>query len=94
MPSEKRHGEEGWESLPYEKLVEELDTVVQSLESGELALEESLRAFEKGVKLAKAAERQLDQAEHRVEVLLREGKTEALPPLGAEEDDGDEDIPF
>lgn len=94
MVEKKRNEEESWESLPYEKLVEELDAVVQRLEEGELPLEESLRDFEKGVKLARAAEKQLDRAEHRVEVLLQEGKSEALPPLPESEDEGDEEIPF
>lgn len=87
----EKEKQESWENAPYEKLVEELDAVVQNLESGELPLEESLRAFEKGVRLAKAAEEQLDRAEHRVEVLLQEGKREALPALPSDEE---EDIPF
>lgn len=82
----------------YEKLIEELDGVVQRLEAGDLPLEESLRAFERGVRLAQAAERQLDRAEHRVEVLLQEGRRQQLEPMeqgtlpGGPDDD--EDIPF
>lgn len=88
----EKEKQESWESAPYERLVEELDVVVRDLESGQLSLEESLRAFEKGVRLAKAAEQQLDRAEHRVEVLLQEGRSETLPDLSTEGDD--EDIPF
>lgn len=91
----KERGEEiQWDSLPYEQLIEKLDEVVQRLESGELPLEESLLAFEKGVRIAQAAERQLDRAEHRVEVLLQEGKTEPLPAMATPKTDDEEDIPF
>jgi len=53
--------------------------------------EESLQAFETGMRIARAAERQLDRAERRVELLLQDGRTEPLPPRqGAD----DEDLPF
>jgi exodeoxyribonuclease VII small subunit len=65
---------------PYERIVEELDQVVQQLEAGELSLEDSLRAYERGVKLAAAAEARLEQAEQRVEVLQGD-RTVPLPPM-------------
>jgi exodeoxyribonuclease VII small subunit len=84
---------------PYERIVEELDQVVQQLEAGDLPLEESLRAFERGVQLAAAAEARLEKAEQRVEVLQGD-RTVPLPPMetgqnqrrGAATDD--EDAPF
>ena len=88
---EKERVEIDWDSMPYEKLVEKLDEVVQRLESGELSLEESLQAFETGMRIARAAERQLDRAEQRVELLLQDGKTEPLPPRSGPDD---EDVPF
>jgi len=88
---EKERVEIDWDSMPYEKLVEKLDEVVQRLESGELSLEESLQAFETGMRIARAAERQLDRAEQRVELLLLDGKTEPLPPRSGPDD---EDVPF
>lgn len=90
MSQQKQPSEETLEGLAYEKLIEELDGVVKILEGGELPLEESLRAFERGVRLAHEAERQLDRAEHRVELLLQGGKTQAfpqLPPGGGDESD-------
>lgn len=87
--------EGGQDELPYEKVIEELDQVVQRLEAGDLALEESLRIFERGVQLAQVAQKQLDAAEHRVEVLLQSGRSEAFAP--AEEAPAtfdDDDIPF
>ncbi|MDH5493002.1 MAG: exodeoxyribonuclease VII small subunit, partial [Myxococcales bacterium] len=52
---------------PFEEVLETLQTLVQRLEGGELALEESLRVFEEGVRLARLGTRQLDEAEQRVE---------------------------
>lgn len=67
------------DDLAYETLIDELDGVVRQLEASELTLEESLQAFERGVKLAKAAEGRLDQAEQRVEVLTQGDRTQPLP---------------
>lgn len=67
------------DDLAYERLVEDLDGVVRQLEAGELSLEDSLRAFERGVQLAQAAERRLDSAEARVEMLLQGDRVQPLP---------------
>ena len=48
-----------------------LDDIVERLESGELPLEEALRAFEEGVKLVRLLNQKLGEAERRVEVLSR-----------------------
>lgn len=79
MATEKRSSET-LADTPYERIVEELDQVVQQLEAGDLPLEESLRAFERGVQLAAAAEARLEQAEQRVEVLQGD-RTVPLPPM-------------
>ena len=76
MPGGERPGVD---ELAYEELVEQLDGVVRQLEAGELTLEESLRAFERGVVLAQAAERRLDGAEQRVEMLLQGDRVQPLP---------------
>lgn len=87
-------------SLPYEQLVEELEAVVKQLEAGDLPLEDSLRAFERGVLLSQAAEGRLDAAEHRVEVLLHGDRVGSLPtqesPVipGGTIPDEDDDVPF
>lgn len=56
----------------FEAALEALEAIVTRLESGTLGLEEALAAFEQGVRLARQCEARLDQAEQRVEVLLRE----------------------
>jgi len=53
-----------------ESLLDELDTVVDALEEGDLPLEEALERFERGVQLAKKSHRALDAMEQRVERLL------------------------
>ena len=60
----------------FETALEELELVVEQLETGELALEESLEAFEKGVGLVKYCSQKLDEVEKKVEVLIKdkEGK--------------------
>lgn len=55
----------------FEASLARLSEVVEKLESGELGLEESLALFEEGVGLARAAQARLDQAEKRVEELIR-----------------------
>lgn len=55
----------------FEDFLERLETIVKSLESQELDLEQSIQAFEEGVVLARACHRRLDDAERRVEVLRR-----------------------
>lgn len=54
----------------FEASAQRLSAIVQQLESGELPLEESLRLFEEGVRVARAAQARLDEAEKRVEELL------------------------
>lgn len=55
----------------FETSLKKLEEVVQKLESGSLSLEDSLKAFEEGVKHASLCSQKLDEAERRVEVLLK-----------------------
>jgi exodeoxyribonuclease VII small subunit len=68
--------------LSYEQAVAELEAVVARLEGGDLALEEALRLFERGVALARHCAAQLDAAERQVELLsLDEEGRPVLRPL-------------
>ena len=60
------------ESLSFEQILERLEQVVDTLEQGDTPLEQALTAFERGVSLARLGARRLDEAERRVEVLLRD----------------------
>ena len=56
---------------PFEVLLEQLENTVDRLENGNLPLEESIALFEEGVRLRKAADARLQEAERRVEILLK-----------------------
>jgi len=68
------------ESIPknFEGALAELEEVVEQLESGDLPLDDSLTAFEKGVGLVKFCNHKLDEVEKKVELLIKdkEGKLE------------------
>jgi exodeoxyribonuclease VII small subunit len=57
-------------ALDFATTVEQLEQLVEQLESGELSLEASLAAFEQGVRLTRDAQRRLDEAELRVRTLI------------------------
>ena len=60
--------------------LDELEKVVKELEGGDLALERSLELFEKGMRLSETCRKQLEEAETRVEMLIRrEGKIQPEP---------------
>jgi exodeoxyribonuclease VII small subunit len=69
----------------FEASLAALEKVVRELERGDLPLEESLKLFEQGVKLSRECQERLNQAERRVEVLLRD--TEGRPVLSAFDND-------
>jgi exodeoxyribonuclease VII small subunit len=70
----------------FESLMEELEKIVGQLEGGELSLEKSIELFEKGMGLAKKGMKTLDNAEKRVEMLVREdGKVKTVPFDSGEE---------
>lgn len=67
----------------FEDALRRLEEIVRKMETGELALEESLKAFEEGIRLSRLCAKKLDEAERRVEVLLHEGEDLVLEPLSA-----------
>jgi exodeoxyribonuclease VII small subunit len=64
----------------FESSLDELEKVVKELEAGDLSLERSLELFERGMSLSETCRKQLEEAETRVEALVRrEGKLVAEP---------------
>lgn len=65
----------------FEEALRELESVVERLEGGELSLEDSLAAFEEGVKLVKYCNQKLTDVEKKIELLVKdkEGKLELAP---------------
>jgi exodeoxyribonuclease VII small subunit len=80
----------------FEAQLASLERIVRELERGDLPLEQSLELFEQGVRLSRECQERLNEAERRIEVLLRggDGSTIAVP-FGAEElveeEDGEDD---
>jgi exodeoxyribonuclease VII small subunit len=67
----------------FDQVLAQLRAIVERLEGGNLSLEQSLAAFEEGVRLSRAGARILDAAEQRVEILLRDvGGTDRAVPFG------------
>ncbi|HXX45212.1 MAG TPA: exodeoxyribonuclease VII small subunit [Candidatus Acidoferrales bacterium] len=65
----------------FEKSLTRLEEVVKRLESPDLSLDEAMKLFEEGVKLSRDCQKQLEEAEGRVEILLKkaDGKIAAEP---------------
>ena len=55
----------------FEKALNRLSAIVSSLEKGDLPLEESLQLFEEGVKLSRYCSDRLEEAERRIDVLVK-----------------------
>jgi exodeoxyribonuclease VII small subunit len=65
----------------FEQSLEELENVVKQLDSGDLPLEQSLALFERGVALSDSCRKQLEEAESRVEILMKRGDKVAPAPF-------------
>jgi exodeoxyribonuclease VII small subunit len=61
-------------NLTFEKALAELEQIVAKLEKGGISLNESLALFEKGVKMSRFLKSELDKAERKVEILLKDEK--------------------
>jgi exodeoxyribonuclease VII small subunit len=71
----------------FETQLAALEKVVRDLERGDLPLEESLRLFEEGVRLSRECQERLNQAERRIEVLLRDNEGRPVLTTFDEEDE-------
>jgi exodeoxyribonuclease VII small subunit len=65
----------------FEKNIERLDTIVRQLEDADLPLEKALQIYEEGMKLSEICQKQLQEAEGRIQVLMKRagGKIVAQP---------------
>ncbi len=71
------------DAIDFEKSLETLEKLVERMEQGELTLEQSLAAFEEGVKLTKNCQEALKQAEQRVKILLEHNGNQTLTDFDA-----------
>lgn len=63
----------------FEDAFQKLEAIVKKLEEGNLSLEESLKAFEEGVRLSRFCAKKLDEAEKKVEILLKDSEGRLFP---------------
>jgi len=73
------------ESLSYEQAYEQLEKLVAKLESGDLALEKSLKIFEESIKLVGYCTKKLEEAERKIELLI-ESSDETITTVAAGSD--------
>ena len=69
----------------FELAMRDLEELVERLERGDLPLEESLAAFERGVMLTRACQTALKEAEQKVEILLKKAGEPAVEAFAAED---------
>ena len=77
------------QSVNFENSLRSLEELVNQLEQGDLSLEESLKAFEAGIKLTRECNSKLDEAEQKISLLTGQGDDLKLTDF---QDDGSEDI--
>ena len=68
----------------FEDSLEELEQLVEQMEQGEISLEESLKSFERGVKLTNTCQKALQDAEQKVQILLEKNGKQTLEPFDDE----------
>ncbi len=98
MPKKKTTGKE----LNFEDALGRLESIVDELEGGELALESALKLFEEGVELGRRCGSQLEQAEKKISLLVEKADgslseqplAETPPAAGDDTTDDDNRIPF
>ena len=64
--------------IDFEKALAELEQLVETMEKGDLTLEESLKQFERGVTLTRACQKALANAEQKVQILTRNNESGEL----------------
>ena len=65
------------QTVRFEQALKQLEEVVKQLEQGELELEESLKLYEEGIRLSRLCHAKLEDAEGRIEMLVKDARGEA-----------------
>ena len=98
MTKDNKHAD--IQAMTFEQALKQLEEIVQRLEKGELSLEESLKLYEEGIQLSRLCHGKLEEAEGKVEVLLKNAKGDLIKdaegkpktqPFAATH--GDDDVP-
>ncbi len=72
----------------FEEALASLEALVEAMEDGDLSLEESLKAFEQGIKLTRECQTALEQAEQKVQLLVKDGQLPEAVPYESDDEDG------
>lgn len=70
--------EENLEKRDFDEVLKELEEIVSTLERGNLSLEESLKKFERGIKLSTHCLKKLNEAEKKIETLIEKAGRESI----------------
>lgn len=73
------------ETLNFEAALNELETVIEKMETGQLSLEDSLKSFEQGVNLARTCQKALKEAEQKVQILIEKNGELYTEPFNTED---------
>jgi len=73
------------ETPTFEDALGQLEKLVDSMEQGEMSLDDSLKAFEEGIKLTRQCQKSLDEAEQKVKILLENTPDAGLEPFENEQ---------
>ncbi len=68
----------------FEDAMTELEQLVEQMEQGDISLEESLQAFERGIKLTRTCQKALNDAEQKVQILMEKNGQQTLEPFDNE----------
>jgi exodeoxyribonuclease VII small subunit len=74
------------EETKFEDALERLEAIVKKIEQGDMTLDESLAAFEEGIRLSRFCSKKLDEADRKVEILLKENDHITREPFTGERD--------
>ncbi len=72
---------EDQKNINFEQSMEQLEALVQKMESGQLSLEDSLKSFEQGIGLIRGCQKSLQEAKQRVSILVEENGVAELKPF-------------
>ncbi len=73
-------------AVDFEQSLQQLEALVTNMEKGEMSLEESLKAFEAGIKLTRECQARLSEAEQKVQILLEEQGQRVAQPFPDDSD--------
>ena len=71
----------GKKTVNFESAIEELETLVEEMEQGDISLEESLKKFERGIELTRNCQKALQEAEQKVQMLVEKKEGDVITDL-------------